>query len=306
MSPPRASSNPYSAGEVEAHRSTLLLSIDFEDWHELVRRRVGAPSLTAPVPALRRQTESALELLDELGVKATFFVLGMAARSHPSLVEAIAQRGHEIGCHGDQHVPVYSQTPREFAFDLRTARETIERLTGCRPTGYRAPAFSITEASSWAYEVLVSEGFAYDASQHDSPRVRHRISEQRSGPHVIELGSGVELWEFPVAVYHAPRARVPVGGPSYWAVLPGAVILEGLRRAGPMTGLYLHPYELDPERLRPLLGRGISVEARIKASARALQRNVTRLRAEKVLRTIAKRFTLISYGDAHARLAGSS
>jgi polysaccharide deacetylase family protein (PEP-CTERM system associated) len=305
VSPSPASNNPVGAGKLEAHHSTLLLSIDFEDWHQLVRRRVGAPSLTAPVPALRRQTESALELLDELGVKATFFVLGMAARSHPSLVQAIAQRGHEIGCHGDQHVPVYSQTPREFASDLRTAQETIERLTGCRPTGYRAPAFSITEASSWAYEVLASEGFAYDASQHDSPRVRQRISEQRSGPHVMELGSAVELWEFPVAVYHAPRARVPVGGPSYWAVLPRAVILKGLRQA-PMTGLYLHPYELDPERLRPLLDRGTPAKARIKASARALQRNVTRLRAEKVLRTIAERFTLISYGEAHARLAGSS
>jgi peptidoglycan/xylan/chitin deacetylase (PgdA/CDA1 family) len=99
--------------------STLLLSVDFEDWHQLVRRRVGAGNWREAGPALARQTDALLSLLDELGARATFFVLGMAARAHPELVERVAQRGHEIACHGDAHLPVHTQTPAEFAADLR-------------------------------------------------------------------------------------------------------------------------------------------------------------------------------------------
>src|SRR5690348_16283089 len=121
-------------------RSTLLLSVDFEDWHQLVRRRVGVAGWEAPGPALERQTDALLALLDRLGVRATFFVLGMAARAHPELLAQVVAGGHEIGCHGDAHRPVHGQTPEEFAADLRAARATIEGLTGRTPIGYRAPA----------------------------------------------------------------------------------------------------------------------------------------------------------------------
>src|SRR5437868_321820 len=120
-------SSPMSS-DPSSTRSTLLLSVDFEDWHQLVRRRVGAEGWDQPGPALDRQTAALLALLDELGVRCTFFVLGMAARAHPRLVHEIAARGHEIGCHGDAHRPVHSQSPSEFASDLRAARTTIEEL----------------------------------------------------------------------------------------------------------------------------------------------------------------------------------
>src|SRR5947209_2111155 len=142
-------------------RRTLLLSIDFEDWHQLVRRRVGASGWQEPGPALARQTDRLLSLLDELQVKATLFILGMAARAHPELVGRIVAAGHEIGCHGDAHLLVAGQTPEEFAIDLRRARATIQELTDRQPAGYRAPAFSITQASPWAYDILAREGFAY-------------------------------------------------------------------------------------------------------------------------------------------------
>ena len=61
-------------------------------------------------------------------------------------LRALAAAGHEIACHGDAHRLVSSQSPREFAEDLRSARVIIERLTGRRPIGYRAPAFSITRS----------------------------------------------------------------------------------------------------------------------------------------------------------------
>lgn len=286
-----------------ADSPTLLLSVDFEDWHQLVRRRVGVPGWENPGPALGRQTDALLQLLDELGAKATFFVLGMAARAHPDLLERIGQNGHEIGCHGDAHLPVHTQTPEEFAADLRAAKSTIEDLTGHTPIGYRAPAFSITQScEAWAFEVLASEGFAYDSSQHDSPALRDRVAPVTTAPHRLQSG----LWEFPLAVWHPGRATVPVGGASYWQVLPTSALLKGLDRAGPLAGLYLHPNELDPRPLQATLPPTATTKQRAHAKLREAQRNGARRRAPGVLRAIARRFELISYGEAHARLDGSA
>ena len=74
-------------------RPTLLLSVDFEDWHQLVRRRVGVDGWEEPGPALRRQTDALLALFDKLQARATFFVLGMAARAHPELLARIVNAG---------------------------------------------------------------------------------------------------------------------------------------------------------------------------------------------------------------------
>jgi polysaccharide deacetylase family protein (PEP-CTERM system associated) len=285
---------------------TLLLSVDFEDWHQLVRRRVAAASWEEPGPAVARQTDALLKLLDDLGLKATFFILGMAARAHPAQVEEIAARGHEIGCHGDQHIPVHTQTAGEFASDVRAARGTIERLTGHSPRGYRAPAFTITQGSRWAYDVLAEEGFLYDASAHDTPAVRDRPDAATRGPHELELPGGKTLWEFPVAVWQTRVGRLPIGGASYWAVMPAPLVLHGLQRTGPFAGLYLHPQELDPEPLRPMLGSDAPLKTRLHAGARAAQRNTARWRAPTMLRAIAERFEVIPYGEAHAKLAGGT
>jgi len=284
----------------------LLLSVDFEDWHQLVRRRLRADNWPEPGPALKRQTDALLSLLDELDVKATFFILGMAARAHPELVQAVVERGHEIGCHGDSHLPVHTQTAAEFAADLKAARQTIERLSGRQPVGYRAPAFSITRESGWAYEVLAEQGFVYDASQHDSPRIRDRAIPARSSPHPLERASNGTLWEFPVAVWQARFGRLPVGGASYWAAMPTELVLRGLRRAGSYPGLYLHPHELDPEPLRVNLPAGSNLGQRVHAEVRAAQRNAARRRAADVLRAIADRFELIPYGEAHAKLSAGA
>ena len=290
-----------------ASRPTLLLSVDYEDWHQLVRRRVGASNWREAGPALARQTDAMLGLLDELHARATFFVLGMAARAHPELLGRIVTAGHEIGCHGDAHLPVHTQTPQEFAADLRAARATIEQLTGCTPVGYRAPTFSITASSEdWAYRVLAQEGFAYDASRHDSPALRDRAVPATAAPHRLERGDDVGLWEFPVAVWRVGQARLPVGGASYWQGLPTPVILHGLSEAGPLAGLYLHPNELDPEPLRALLPSDTTPAQRAHAKLREAQRNGARRRAPGVLRAIARRFELIPYGEAHARLDRSA
>jgi len=293
------------AGSVhpDAHlpERTLLLSVDFEDWHQLIRRRVGDPRWERPGPALARQTEATLALLEQLGARATFFVLGMTARAHPQLVRAIAAAGHEIACHGDQHRLVHTQDPEQFRADLRTARQTIQELTGVRPAGYRAPAFSILRAQAqWAHAALADEGFSYDASQCDSLLIAERIQPASALPHPILQG---RLWEFPVAVWRLGRLRLPVGGASYWSFTPTPIVLAGLRALGPGGGLYLHPHELDPQPLRPLLDGQVGQGARARGRLRTARRNLARRRAAETLRAIAASYRLMTYGEAHAQLS---
>ncbi|HEY1523638.1 MAG TPA: polysaccharide deacetylase family protein [Solirubrobacteraceae bacterium] len=284
-----------------AEAQPLLLSVDFEDWHQLVRRRVGVTDWDRAGPALERQTEVLLALFDELGVRATFFILGLAARTYPVLVRRIAVEGHEIACHGDNHTPVHTQTRAEFVTDLRAARTTIADVTGHVPVGYRAPAFSITQGCPWAYEVLAQEGFAYDSSQHDSPRLRGRIRAATGRPHRMHVAGGT-LWEFPIAVWQAGLGPVPVGGASYWALMPTGLILRALQRAEPMAGLYLHPQEVDPRPLRAGLPANAPPGQRLRAAYRSAQRNLARRRTADVLRAVSRTHSLITYREAHARL----
>ena len=153
----------------------LLLSIDFEDWHQLVHRGLGRDDWDTRGPALERQTAAIFELLDELSAKVTFFVLGMTAERYPDLVRAIAAKGHELACHGYVHRRVPNQSRDEFHADVVRCADLLEELGGKRPLGYRAPAFSITRETPWAYDVLAELGFRYDSSQYDSPRIGNRI-----------------------------------------------------------------------------------------------------------------------------------
>jgi peptidoglycan-N-acetylglucosamine deacetylase len=272
----------------------LLLSIDFEDWHQLVHRRLGRSDWDKRGPALERQTEVVLTLLDELGVKATFFVLGITAARYPELLQEIAARGHEIASHGHAHERVHAQTADSFRADVQRGLETVEARAGVRPIGFRAPAFSITRATPWAYDVLGELGFEYDSSQYDSPRVPNRIAPIPRAPYRLRAESGAELWELPVA-----SARIPVGGGAYWRVLPASVIarmLKGLIAEGAVPALYFRPYGFDPEPLRADGGGAAG-------TLLGLRRNVARGSIAARLRKIAADFPLLPYGTAVRDLA---
>ena len=272
----------------------LLLSIDFEDWHQLVHRRLGRADWDRRGPALERQTQTVLDLLDELGARATFFVLGMTAARYPDLVREVVARGHELASHGHAHERVYDLKRDGFRADLERGLEAVEAAGGARPAGYRAPAFSITRDTPWAYEVLAELGFEYDSSQYDSPRIPRRLESIPRAPYRLRTESGSELWELPVA-----SARIPVGGGAYWRVLPTPLIARALRSLiaeGALPALYFHPYEFDPE---PLRADGGGAAARL----RGLRRNVARGSVASRLRKIAADFPLLPYGTAVKDLA---
>jgi polysaccharide deacetylase family protein (PEP-CTERM system associated) len=282
-------------------RPRLVLTFDLEDWHQIVHRSLGVADWDRPHEAFERQVGTLLGLLDELDVRATFFVLGMCAKNYPDAVREIAARGHELASHGFEHVPVHRQTPDDFRRDVEASIELVESLTGRRPVGYRAPAFSITRASGWALELLADLGFAYDSSQYDTPRLPHRLLGIPDEPYRLEVRPGKELLEFPIAMGRWRGRRIPIGGGSYWRVLPRRALFDALRlAAGPDAApvLYFHPYELDPKPLRTVSG------PRFRAAAQVLYWNARRRRIPVLLRAAAREFELLNH-ERYLGTAGS-
>jgi polysaccharide deacetylase family protein (PEP-CTERM system associated) len=232
-------------------------------------------------------------------------LLGLTTRCYPALVAEIPRRGHEVACHGDAHRPVCGQSPGEFRSDLEAARQVIEDVTGRAVVGYRAPLFSIDRSSLWAYDVLCERGFRYDASQYDSPRIPNRVGMIPASPYQLQLASGKTLWEFPVAVARIGSLRLPVGGGSYWRVVPRPMLLRALRvlaATGGYASLYFHPYEWDPEPLRAILPASASVHQHALAMQRSLWRNTGRTRVPALLRAVAAEFRLVTCEQAYTDL----
>jgi peptidoglycan/xylan/chitin deacetylase (PgdA/CDA1 family) len=92
-----------------------------------------------------RFTRTVLDLLDGAGAKATFFVIGHKAEEHPDVVREIHERGHAIGLHSHAHDRLMSlRSPWRVRADLQRAIATLERITGVRPTLFRAPVGHIS------------------------------------------------------------------------------------------------------------------------------------------------------------------
>jgi peptidoglycan/xylan/chitin deacetylase (PgdA/CDA1 family) len=83
-------------------------------------------------------TPAVLDRLDELGIRATFFVLGARAARHPDIVAEIRARGHEIGCHGHRHAHHLLRSPAWVRADLGHAVEVLRDL-GVPARWFRPP-----------------------------------------------------------------------------------------------------------------------------------------------------------------------
>ena len=86
-----------------------------------------------------RITNELLDGLAEREVKATFFICGYRVEQFQKTAARIAQEGHEIGVHGDQHI-MFSQVPKkEVCADLSRAMQKIKAAVGKEPTLLRPP-----------------------------------------------------------------------------------------------------------------------------------------------------------------------
>jgi len=105
-----------------------------------------------------------LDVLDELNLKITFFIVGKDTESGDNCryLKMIADHGHEVGNHSYHHeswLQTYSY--EKIDKEIQDAEEAIKMATGKRPTGFRGPGFS------WSVDllrVLEKRGYDFDAS----------------------------------------------------------------------------------------------------------------------------------------------
>jgi polysaccharide deacetylase family protein (PEP-CTERM system associated) len=240
------------------------LTIDWEDWfhicevdHLLPRHEWDSyPSI------LPEATAAILDFLAAHRTRATFFILGYAARRHPHLVERIARAGHEIAYHSDSHQLLYEQTPEAFADDLRQGRRLLAELCGCQVKGFRAPQWSLNQKTPWAVDLLLRHGFCYDSSHAPMP-----IIGDPAFPEVAHRLAGTtvtgELWELPPMVLKLAGLKVPAGGGWGLRTWPMALILakaRALNRQGSPATFFLHPVDFTNhryDRALPLVKRAV-------------------------------------------------
>jgi peptidoglycan/xylan/chitin deacetylase (PgdA/CDA1 family) len=181
-----------------------------------------------PVDALPR----ILALLRQHEIRASFFIPAWTAERYPDAVRAIAEGGHEIGCHGDEHERVSELPPDREEAILVKSLEVLTRLGGKRPVGYRAPAWQLSSAT---LGLLARHGFDYSSNMMD--RLTPYLHPAVEGRALVEIPVSWVLDDAPFFMFTGQRAIQPPG-----PVLQGWLTeLDGITETGGVTNFTFHP-----------------------------------------------------------------
>ena len=210
-------------------------------------------------------------LFDALGLRATFFAIGrdLDGGVASAAVARLYSERHELGNHTQNHRYDLTRLPaEEIRRELEQGMDSIERATGTRPVGFRAPGYLINDS---VFDALSLLGARYDSSVFPCPAyygaksaalaaiaLRRRSSHSIMGdPRVLlapadpyRVGKpyyrrGEGLIELPIGVTRGTSARLPYIGTS--VVVGGEATARWLtqRMVGrPLVNLELHGMDL--------------------------------------------------------------
>jgi len=106
-----------------------------------------------------------LQIYRETGIRQTFFYPAWCMERYPHLVDAILKDGHEIAHHGYIHESMSRLPSRDVELEwIVRGVEVIEKMTGKKPRGFRAPNYHFSRHTA---AILAELGFEYDASLMD-------------------------------------------------------------------------------------------------------------------------------------------
>lgn len=158
-------------------------------------------------------TPRVLDLLDERGARASFFLIGRRANAHPDLAAEIVRRGHTAENHTYRHRHDFSlRGPRVLDREVTAAQEAIAAATGRYPAWFRAPAGL---RGVFLEPVLARHGLslaawtrrAFDTVVRDPARIADRLARGLSAGDVLLLHDG-------------SAARTAAGRPALLDALP--------------------------------------------------------------------------------------
>lgn len=134
-----AKSMKLPKGKMCAAFITVNLAAEFF-WISLDKKAVDMPkTLSLGQYGMTHGLPRLFDLLDEYGIKASFFAPGRTAETYPYAMREIIERGHEISCHGYEYENLSLFTHDEQRERIGKAADAIEKACGKRPVGFRAP-----------------------------------------------------------------------------------------------------------------------------------------------------------------------
>jgi polysaccharide deacetylase family protein (PEP-CTERM system associated) len=209
------------------------------DWHDFESRlHIGIDKIMA--------------VLGQYDAKATFFFLGCVAEKHPDVVKRLSDAGHEIASHGYGHDLVYNLTEEKFREDVRRSLNILAEITNKKVLSYRAPCFSISKKTPWAYTVLASMGIEFDASLFPMHHDRYGLPSTKRFPYMITTAEG-DMLEIPIATAELWGKRIPFAGGGYFRAMPFWTIkqcMHQVNKCDQPVVMYFHPWEFDPKQPR--------------------------------------------------------
>ncbi|MGH2461166.1 MAG: polysaccharide deacetylase family protein [Chloroflexota bacterium] len=179
-------------------RHIACLTFDFDVISSWINR-----GLTTPTSISRGEfglvgAERILALLKHDDIRATWFVPGHTLDTYPEICRRIHAAGHEIAHHGYLHEPPATLTAEEEDAVLARGSESIRKITGAAPRGYRSPSWDLSARS---VDLLLARGFQYDSSMmaHDDQPYRARQGDEIGSDGAVHWGRPTRLIEIPVS-----------------------------------------------------------------------------------------------------------
>jgi peptidoglycan-N-acetylglucosamine deacetylase len=225
-----------------------LLTFDIEDWYHILDNTSTKSDVEWKnfESRLHANTDRILDFLQLNNLKATFFCLGWVAANYPDIIRKIDKLGYEIGVHSFMHQLIYEQSVDDFRNDTQHSIRTIEDLTGRKVTSYRAPGFSVSKYTLWAFEILISEGILADSSVFPAQRGHGGFAGfPVSKPCIINY-KGMTIKEFPLNTCKIIGKHFVFSGGGYFRLLPYWAI-KSFSSDADYIMTYFHPRDFDHE-----------------------------------------------------------
>jgi peptidoglycan/xylan/chitin deacetylase (PgdA/CDA1 family) len=217
------------------------ISIDLDE----IRHYFAIHGLIAEGAAAHAVYQRALSRFADLAegerLPLTFFVVGsdLERAENASRLRALGGRGHELGNHTfDHYYDLTRRSPREVRAQIERASEIIATGTGHRPTGFRAPGYTMSDA---VYRELVQTGMSYSSSVFPCP-LYHAAKALKLTTLRLMGKSSSSIAASPV-VLAAPRTPYRVGEPY-------------VRRG---SGLLELPIQVTPTLRLPFIGTNLTL-----------------------------------------------
>lgn len=230
-------------GNLEINYLMNILTFDIEEWFHCDFISDNA-TWSKYETRIHGSTDRILLLLEEKKLKGTFFILGWIAQNYPEVVKKIHGQGHEIGCHSLFHNLVHRMEPNDFLKDTEKSLKRLEDIIGEKVIGYRAPGFSITEKTPWAFEILYQLGILIDCSVFPANHDYGGFPDfGESKPARIQY-NGIEIKEFPMNTHKMFNHDLVFSGGGFFRLFPYSLIKKWTNES-PYVMSYFHPRDFD-------------------------------------------------------------